>query len=215
MRKDYCDISVLLDRSGSMSSIKDDMEGGFNAFVEEQKKVPGLCRLSLYQFDDVFEKIYSGKLLKNTPPLELKPRNSTALYDAMAKCINMTGERFQNMNEEDRPEKVIVYIITDGLENSSREYSSYQIKQMVEHQTNLYNWSFVFLGANQDSVLTARTLGIGSGNALTYASNSVGTRSTYSSMGNNLTKIRMGSKSIKANFFENEDLEEQKKAGVK
>src|SRR5262245_2857992 len=103
----YCEIVVLLDRSGSMQSIAKDMEGGFDHFIKEQKLVPGDCKVSLYQFDTDYEAVYVGKPLAEVPRCELKARGSTALNDAFGRTINATGARLAAMPEHERPSKVV------------------------------------------------------------------------------------------------------------
>src|ERR1700712_1893887 len=114
MRSDYTHVSVLLDRSGSMQSIQSDVEGGFNSFIEAQKKVPGKLTVTLSQFDDVYELVYANKDINEVPQLNLQPRNSTALTDSLAKVIYDTGGALSALPEADRPGKVLILIITDG-----------------------------------------------------------------------------------------------------
>ncbi|MDR2895292.1 MAG: VWA domain-containing protein [Propionibacteriaceae bacterium] len=166
--QDYTDITVVLDRSGSMATIKTDMEGGFNHFIAEQAKDPGDCRVSLAQFDTDYETVYSQRPIGQVPALDLQPRGGTALLDAMGRSINETGQRLAAMAEADRPGVVFFVIITDGCENSSKEFSSEQIKQLVERQENTYGWQFTYLGANQDALVEAGKMGIRAEAALTY-----------------------------------------------
>lgn len=183
-KQNFTEIIVVLDRSGSMSSIVADMEGGFNTFIEQQRQVPGECRVSLYQFDDplMYEQIYAGMPISDVPPLKLVPRGSTALYDAVAKTIITTGERFSRTPEWDRPSKVVFMIITDGQENASVEYSvhqngAYRVKQLVDHQTEKYGWAFVYIGANITTHDDAAKLGISS--STKYKPTPTGARAMY------------------------------------
>jgi Mg-chelatase subunit ChlD len=160
MKKDLCEIVVVLDRSGSMESIKNDMIGGFNTFIAEQKKLPGECLVTLTQFDTEYDIVYSGKPLKDVPGLELVPRGSTALLDAVGRTINDVGARLKATAEDQRPERVLFVIVTDGQENVSHEFTITAINQMVTHQRDKYKWEFVYLGANQDSFAEAQKLGI-------------------------------------------------------
>ena len=118
------------------------------------------------------------------------------------------------MKEEDRPEKVIFIIITDGLENSSKEFTADQIKHMINHQTEKYNWTFVYIGANQDAILVGSSLGIKASNSLNYTSNDIGTRCLYSSLATNVSSYRsMAQTSSKdLNFFNEEDRKKQEEA---
>ena len=168
------ELVFVIDRSGSMSGIRGDMEGGFNEYIENQKKLPGECNVTLCQFDDHFDTVYYGPIA-DMPRYRLEPRGSTALMDAMGRTMVAVGGRLAAMKEADRPEKVLIVVITDGHENSSREFGASKIREMVKHQTEKYSWDFVFLGANQDAVLSAAEYGI-RGNTATYKSTSSGTR---------------------------------------
>jgi hypothetical protein len=143
-----------------MQSIKNDMVGGFNTFIEEQKKLPGECAVTLAQFDDQYEVVYSGKALVDVPGLELVPRGSTALLDAVGRTVNEVGARLKVTAEDQRPERVLFVILTDGCENSSKEFTKDTINQMVTHQRDTYRWEFVYIGANQDAFSEAGKLGI-------------------------------------------------------
>ena len=121
-RSDLTHLYFLLDRSGSMQSIKSDIEGGFAAFVDEQRKAPGECLANLSQFDDVYEVVYADRPLADVPPLDLQPRNMTALHDAMGRLITDAGAKLAAIPEDERPGTVIVAIMTDGLENASQEW---------------------------------------------------------------------------------------------
>ena len=165
----YTDISVLLDRSGSMHAIKTDTEGGFAAFIEEQKKTPGRCQVTLAQFDDQYEVVYSDQPLASVPALHLQPRGSTALLDAIGRLITSTGERLAAMPEADRPGSVIVVIMTDGLENASREFTGAAVKGLIAEQSEKYGWTFVYLGANQDAIAVGESLGVNRDRSMTYA----------------------------------------------
>ena len=166
-------VYVLLDRSGSMSAIADDTVGGFAAFVREQRAVAGRCRLSLAQFDDSYERVYAAVDIQDVPPLDLQPRGSTALHDAMVRLIGEAGAELSAMPEDERPGTVLVAVLTDGHENASQEATGAVVKALVERQQNQWGWQFTYLGANQDAVLTAHGLGIRAEDALTYAAGNV------------------------------------------
>jgi len=174
MRSDLTDITLVVDRSGSMQSIREDAEGGVNAFVLEQAKHPGEALLTLVQFDTEYEFLYRAKPIKEVPPYTLMPRGNTALLDAVGRAINETGERLAKMPEEDRPGLVIFVILTDGQENSSKEFAKLQIKEMIERQQSQYNWQFTFLGANQDAFAEAGGIGINAASAANYSPDKVG-----------------------------------------
>ena len=161
MRKDYCELVMIIDRSGSMSGKEKDVEGGFKSFLKEQRKLPGEASLSLVHFDDVYEQLFSQKSLsEKIPDYVLVPRGMTALLDAIGKTIASVGERLSRTSEVDRPDKVLLIIMTDGMENASKEYSYARIKEMIEHQKNVYQWEFIFMGADMDAISVANTIGI-------------------------------------------------------
>src|SRR4051812_6786829 len=167
-RSDLTHLYFLLDRSGSMQSIKSDIEGGFAAFVEEQRRGAGACRATLAQFDDVYEVVYSDRPIADVPPLDLQPRNMTALHDAMGRMITDAGARLAALSEERRPGTVIVAIMTDGLENASKEWTGAAIKSLVEQQTTQWGWTFMYMGADQDAVEVGASLGIAREHAVTF-----------------------------------------------
>lgn len=162
-------IYFLLDRSGSMQSIKSDTQGGFAAFVEEQQSGEGRCRATLVQFDDHYEEVYRDLDVADVPPLDLQPRNSTALLDAMGRLVTDAGARLNALPEAERPGTVIVAVMTDGLENASREWTRPAIKALVEQQTEQYGWQFMYMGADQDAVEVGASLGVSPDHSLTYA----------------------------------------------
>lgn len=159
----------LLDRSGSMQSIKSDVVGGFHAFLAEQCDGDGQCAVTLAQFDHEYEVVYRGVPLAKVPQLELSPRGRTALLDSMGKLITDTAAEIDALPEEDRPGTVVVAIMTDGLENASVEWQRSAIKALVEQQTNDYGWAFLYMGADQDAVEVGEGLGVSAGQSVTYA----------------------------------------------
>lgn len=167
-RRDLTHIYFLLDRSGSMQSIKADTEGGFAAFVDEQRTGPGGCRVTLAQFDDRYDVVYRGVPIADVPGLVLEPRGSTALLDAMGKLITDAGAELAALPEDDRPGTVIVAVMTDGHENASREWTHPAIRSLVEQQTAKYSWQFLYLGADQDAIEVGASLGVGRDYAVTY-----------------------------------------------
>jgi hypothetical protein len=168
-RSDLTHIYFLLDRSGSMQSIKSDIEGGFAAFVEEQQRGVGECRAMLAQFDDVYEVVYSHRPIADVPPLDLQPRNMTALHDAMGRLITEAGQELAAMKEDERPGTVIVAIMTDGMENASKEWTGTSIKALVSQQSNVFGWTFMYMGADQDAIEVGESLGIARDHAVTYS----------------------------------------------
>lgn len=186
--QDLTHIYVVLDRSGSMVSIADDMRGGFDAFIADQAKEPGECKVTLVQFDTSYEKVYEDKPIAKVPALKLQPRGGTALLDALGETITTVGEKLANLDEDKRPGAVIFCIITDGEENSSREFDLPQVRKMIKRQQKDYEWLFMYLGANQDAISVARSMGIARGQTMTYAG--VNTHSTVGGMSANTTAYR-------------------------
>ena len=158
------DITVLLDRSGSMESIASDVVGGFTQFVEEQRKGAGSAVLSLVQFDSQsIDSLFTAKPVHDIKlPVEFHPRGSTPLLDALGQTIVATGARLRAMPESDRPGRVIFVAITDGLENASHEYNLDRIREMIQHQESVYKWDFVYLGANVDAFAESEAMGFAS-----------------------------------------------------
>lgn len=163
MKPNSAEIIFIIDRSGSMQSIAQDMRGGFANFIAEQRKLPGECRVTLTRFDNVYENVYSGMLISDVPPLELEPRGGTALLDAIGRTITETGARYAAMPESQRPSKVFVVIVTDGHENASREWSHAKVTAAIKHQRTNYAWEFVFMGASEDAIDVGMSMGIAQG----------------------------------------------------
>jgi len=159
----------LLDRSGSMQSIKDDTEGGFDAFIEEQRTQAGECRVTLAQFDDRYEEVYRDLPVSEVPKLRLQPRGSTALLDSIGRLVGEAGSRLASLPEDQRPGVVIVGIMTDGHENASRELTHPQVKAMIEHQTKDYGWQFLYMGADQDAIEVGSSIGVSEAHSMTYS----------------------------------------------
>ncbi len=135
----------------------------------------------------------------------------TALYDAVGRTINSVGQKLAALPENERPDQVIFVILTDGFENASREFSAVKISEMIRHQTEKYGWEFVFIGANQDAVLSAQQIGIKAGAALTYAANAKGTEEAFGSVARNVAKYRVSKLSAELHFSE-EDRKKQEDA---
>lgn len=184
----YTDITMVLDRSGSMSSLRDATIEGFNAFLAEQRATPGRCTVSLVQFDHEYESVYTALDLAVVPPLRLEPRGTTALLDAIGRAIHATGTRLAVMPEHERPGSVIVGIMTDGLENASRELTHAAVKALITAQTERYSWTFLYLGANQDAIEVGTGLGVDAGLALTYGTGHA--RDALFATGANVARMR-------------------------
>lgn len=180
-------IATLIDRSGSMHSIKEDTEGGYTAFMEEQRSSLGEgesieCWLS--QFDDRYEAVFTATDISELPSYELRPRGMTALVDSLHRLIGEIGENLALRPEDERPGKVIILVLTDGQENSSREVTAHQLKELIQSQEKNYSWQFIFLGANLDAVSVGATYGIASGRALTYGADSQGVSGAFAAAAN-------------------------------
>jgi hypothetical protein len=146
MKTDLTDITLVVDRSGSMEAVREDAEGGVNAFLREQAQQPGEALLTLVQFDTEYEFVHKGISVKDAPAYKLVPRGCTALLDAVGRAINETGDRLAKMAETDRPGLVVFVIVTDGLENSSHEFTKVKVQEMIDRQQNQYHWQFTFPG---------------------------------------------------------------------
>lgn len=162
-------IAVLLDRSGSMQSIKSDTEGGFAAYMDQQREVPKRIEVTLAQFDTEYELVYANKPLGDVPKLNLQPRGMTALYDATGRLITDIGAELAKRPEHERPGTVIVVVLTDGHENSSKEWSHAAVKALITQQQDTYKWNFLFLGANMDAVAIGTEMGFSPKQSITYA----------------------------------------------
>lgn len=195
MKSGYTHVSILIDRSGSMSRLKSDVIGGFNQLVEDQQKEAGELTLSLVQFDDMnglqfevtndFSPIKEVKLLDE---MNYAPRGGTPLNDALVRLIELTGNKLASLSEDQRPEKVMFVVITDGEENSSKEFNTQHVKDKIDHQEQKYGWKFLYLGANQDSFTEAKTRGFSG--AMNFDFNTTGSMAMYTATSNVLKKSR-------------------------
>ncbi|MBP2641047.1 MAG: hypothetical protein H6Q66_1998 [Firmicutes bacterium] len=193
MKKDLTEIVFILDRSGSMDALTADTIGGYNEFLETQKKTSGEAKVTTILFDDRYEILHDGLNIKQILPITSKEyfaRGSTALLDAVGMTINDVGARLNRLDESERPEKVIVVIITDGKENASKEFSYKKIQRMITHQQEKYSWEFLFLGANIDAVREAQNLGINANRAANYAATGMGTQDLYNTVAQSIVQFR-------------------------
>ena len=197
MKENLTELVFILDRSGSMSGLEKDTIGGFNSMLEKQKKESGEAFVTTVLFDDNYELLHDRKNIRGIEAITKKEyyvRGSTALLDAMGITINNIGKALSDTNEEERPVKVLFVIITDGMENSSREFSYKKIKEMVEHQKSKYSWDFIFLGANIDAIMTAGSFGISADRAANFVSDSAGTQLNYRAVSEAVSSFRKGKK---------------------
>lgn len=171
MKKGLTELVFILDKSGSMSGLETDTIGGYNSMLEKQKAVEGECRITTVLFDNKYELLHDRIDIRAVSPItekEYQVGGSTALLDAIGRTIHKIGNAQKHTANDYRAEKVLFVIITDGEENSSREYSAEKIKALIEQQKKNYGWEFIFLGANIDAVETAGRFGISADRAQNY-----------------------------------------------
>lgn len=193
MKKDLTEMVLILDRSGSMAGLESDTIGGYNAMIEKQKKGPGEARVTTVLFDDRYELLHDRVQIEAMSTITEKEyfvRGSTALLDAIGYSIQKMINVQKSTHPDYQAEKVIFVITTDGMENASREFTSGQIKKLIEQQQREYGWEFLFLGANIDAVETASTFGISKNKAVSYFSDEAGTALNYKAMGAAVSMIR-------------------------
>lgn len=193
MKKGLTEIVFILDRSGSMSGLELDTIGGYNSLIEKQKKEDGEAIISTVLFDDYIEVLHDRKDLKQINSLTDKDyyvRGCTALLDAVGGAIHHIGNVHKYAREEDRPEKTLFIITTDGMENSSRRYNYAKVRQMVERQKTKYGWEFLFLGANIDAAAEAERFGIRRDRAVNYHSDHEGTAVNYRALSQAVSNVR-------------------------
>ncbi|HEY3291169.1 MAG TPA: vWA domain-containing protein [Anaerolineae bacterium] len=187
MKQDYTHITIILDRTGSMESIRDDTIGGFNAFLNQQKTEPGSATLTLVQFDtqDPYEVVHQFLPLALVPALTREtyvPRAGTPLLDAMGRGINDLDEKIALLKDDDRPSKVVLVVVTDGQENSSREFNKAQIEKMITEKTTKNSWQFVFLSADLAAINDAIGVGIHPNSTLAFKKDAKGSADAWSSL---------------------------------
>ena len=207
MNKNYTEIAFILDRSGSMESCPDAAIAGFNGFLREQQQAQGLAKLTLVLFDDEYLVPAQSLPVQEVVGLTREtyvPRNSTALLDAIGRTIDELGNRLADLPEQSRPGQVIVTILTDGEENSSRKFTWKDVAAKIKHQTEVYQWTFLFLGANQDAIATAAQMNIGAANSSTYVADAAGSRSSQKSLSRKVRAMRNVAMGI-ASFMESAD----------
>lgn len=202
MKSDYSHITLVTDRSGSMSSVRSDAEGAVNEFITTQKIVPGPATLLLVEFDaarglegvqnrDIpwYHVVHDGNLA-DAPNYHLHPRGNTALLDAIGRSINITGERLSALPEDDKPAHVFFVVQTDGLENSSNEFTGEAIQAMIKEQTDTWKWEFVFLGMGPDAFTQGSNLGFG--NVTRSAHAPAAYAASYGNTSNHMAGVRKG-----------------------
>ena len=194
MKNNATELVFILDRSGSMAGLEKDTIGGFNAMLKKQKEVEGECRITTVLFDNQISILHDRLDIQAIESLTEKDYHvggSTALLDAIGSTINKIGNVQKHSSHEHRASKVLFVIITDGEENSSREFSSQRIKKMIEHQMKKYNWEFIFLGANIDAVETSKMYGIRPDRTQNYHADAKGVNLNFDVMSKTVANFRM------------------------
>ncbi len=185
-------LALIADRSGSMSSIAKDMNGGIATLLSEQGKQPGALAVDIWTFDDKVEHPFEWVRPDDVKADIIVPRGRTALNDAVGQAIVSIGERLASMDEDDRPAKVIVCVVTDGAENASTEYTNERVLELVKTQTEQYGWEFMYLAANVDAFATGQQYGFSRGQTMSYDATSQGAASTISAASAGITRSRLG-----------------------
>ena len=195
MNKNLTEIVFILDRSGSMGGLEADTIGGFNAFLEKQKKEEGEALLSTILFDHESVVLYDRVDIRKVEPMtdrQYQVRGSTALLDAIGGAVHHMANVHKYAREEDRPGKTVFVITTDGMENASRRYTYREVQKMVKHEQEKYGWEFLFLGANMDAISVARSFGIREDRAVRYSCDSAGTGLNFAVVSETIGKVRRG-----------------------
>lgn len=193
MKNNITELVFILDRSGSMAGLESDTIGGFNSLIEKQRKQDGECYVSTILFDHVSEVLHDRVKLSEFNKLtenDYTVRGATALIDAIGGAIHHIGNVHKYARPEDVPEHTMFVIMTDGMENASRRYSSDKVKRMIEHEKEKYGWEFLFIGANIDSVETARHFGIGADRSVNYHADSQGTAVVFETVSETVCNMR-------------------------
>lgn len=193
MKKGLTELVFILDRSGSMGGLEKDTIGGFNSLIGNQKKEEGEALVSTVLFDNETEVLHDRVPVEKLEEMTEKQyyvRGCTALLDAVGGAIHHIGNVHKYAREEDRPEKTLFVITTDGMENASREYTYEKVKEMIERQKEKYGWEFLFLGANIDAVDVAGRMGIRPERAVNYECDSAGTAVNYRAVGKAVSSLR-------------------------
>ena len=212
------ELIFILDRSGSMSGLEKDTIGGFNSMLEKQRKEPGDAVVSTVLFDNEIEVIHDRVSIENVPPLTDKEyfvRGCTALLDAVGGAIHHIGNVHKYARKEDVPEKTLVIITTDGMENASRRYTYNKVRSMIEREKKRFGWEFIFLGANIDAAEEARKFGIDESMAANYNCDEIGTAINYEAICQAITMVRGSNTPLSSDWKKNIDADYKKRGGRK
>ena len=191
----FTEIVFILDRSGSMAGLEADTIGGFNSLIQKQKREDGKAVVSTVLFDDKCEVLHDRKDLMEIASLteeDYYVRGCTALLDAVGGAIHHIGNVHKYARPEDRPERTLFIITTDGMENASRKYGYEKVKRMIERQKERYGWEFLFLGANMDAVSVAGRFGIAPERAVRFHCDEKGTELNYRVLSETIANVRCG-----------------------
>ena len=213
MKKNLTELVFILDRSGSMAGLEKDTIGGFNSMIAKQRREPGEAYVSTILFDNHREVIHDRVDIHKVQPMTQEQyyvRGSTALLDAVGKSIRHIGNVHKYAREEDRPEKTLFIITTDGMENASREYDYEKVRRMIEHEKEKYGWEFIFLGANIDATKEAARFGIDESRAANYHADSKGTAVIYEAMSEAVCNVR-ACRPMNADWKKNVDADYKKR----
>jgi hypothetical protein len=197
-------VAALLDRSGSMSAIAEDMRGGFDGYIAAESANPGTTLVTLAQFDDRYEMVYRDRRAQEVPPLTLEPRGRTALLDAIGRFVTEVGEGLAALPEEQRPGSVTILVITDGHENASAVWTVQAVREAISRQEAVYGWDFVFLGANMDAVEVGARLGFAPGKSLTYDASGAAVQGAWKVVGDYSARKRSSAAGSPASVVFNE-----------
>ena len=215
MKKNLTELVFILDRSGSMMGLENDTIGGFNAMIEKQKREEGQALVSTVLFDNENEVIHDRVDIQRIAPMtdgDYYVRGCTALLDAVGGAIRHIGNVHKYAREEDRPEKTLFVITTDGMENASRRYSYEKVKEMITRQKEQYGWDFLFLGANIDAAKEAARFGICAERAANYHADSEGTAVIYEAVSEAVCSVR-ASRPMAASWKDKIDADYKKRGG--
>jgi hypothetical protein len=191
--KDYTDITIILDESGSMGGVKKDVIGGFNTFLAKQRELGDNASVSLVKFNSRVKTVYASQNVSEAPEMtneNFQPSGWTALFDAIGMTIDAVEARLADMPESERPNKVLFAILTDGQENSSREYNFAKINSMIKHQREAYNWEFVFLGSTLEAMQAGRQISSIQANRTAPQSVAESYTSGFAALSNGVSNLR-------------------------
>jgi len=204
-------VTFVLDSSGSMTAIEDDTKGGFNAFLRDQQDEKGEATVTLYDFNTDVKRVYQAYPIEDAPELtddNYTPGGQTALHDAIYTAVTETADRLNELGTTERPENVVVVILTDGKENASETHPE-RVREQVTIRQEEHGWEFLFIGANQDAALTADQMGIDRDRSLNMSHTGEGTKAAYESTSDRVRELR---EEGTTDGFDEEDRQRQRDA---